>query len=76
MSSAVRAAFSEAVLAVPVSGLQRLWNSKIQEGVAPPPVKPSDKDVVQYVASTKGAIGYVSAGAAMHAGVKAMSIVD
>ena len=63
MSSPLRAAFSEAVLQTPVDGVRRLWQDKISEGVEPPPVKASDQAVVDFVSSTKGAIGYVSADA-------------
>ena len=40
-------------------------SDEIKKGVTPPPVKASDADVIAYVASTRGAIGYVSAGAAV-----------
>ena len=32
----------------------------MSEGVTPPPVKPTDEDIIAFVASTQGAIGYVS----------------
>jgi ABC-type phosphate transport system substrate-binding protein len=76
MSSPLRAAFSEAVLKTPLDGVRRLWQSKISEGVEPPPVKVSDQAVLAFVSSTKGAIGYVSATAAVPAGVKTMVVVD
>jgi ABC-type phosphate transport system substrate-binding protein len=76
MSSPLRAAFSEAVLQTPIDGVRRLWQGKISEGVKPPPVKASDQAVVDYVSSTRGAIGYVSATVAVPAGVRTMAIVD
>jgi len=76
MSSPVRAAFTAAVLEVPFNGIQRFWNDEIKKGVQPPPVMPSDQDVIAYVASTPGAIGYVSANVAVPEAVKAMQIVD
>jgi ABC-type phosphate transport system substrate-binding protein len=76
MSSPLRTAFTAAVLDVPPSGIQRFWSDEIKKGVQPPPVKSSDEDVIAYVASTPGAIGYVSAGAALPAGVKRMAITD
>jgi ABC-type phosphate transport system substrate-binding protein len=76
MSSPVRAQFTAAVLGVFFNGLQRFWSDQIKDGVQPPPVKTSDEDVIAYVASTQGAIGYVSAGAALPAGVKVMKLGD
>jgi len=76
MSSPVRAAFTAAVLDVPFGRIQRFWSDAIKKGVQPPPVKSSDQDVIAYVASTQGAIGYVSPGVALPAGVKTMALVD
>jgi ABC-type phosphate transport system substrate-binding protein len=76
MSSPLRAAFSEAVLEIPVAGVRRLWQGKISEGVEPPPVKASDQAVLDFVKSTKGAIGYVSADVAVPPDVKKMVIID
>ena len=76
MSSPVRVGFTEAVLGMPISKVQNFWNDEIKKGIKPPPVKSSDQDVIAYVASTRGAIGYVSAGAAVPDTVKTMQIVD
>jgi ABC-type phosphate transport system substrate-binding protein len=76
MNSPVRAVFTEAVLDMPSSKAQRFWNDEIKKGVKPPPVKSSDQDVIAYVASTRGAIGYVSAGVAVPQSVKPMQITD
>jgi len=76
MSSPLRAVFSEAVLQTPIDGVRRLWQGKISEGVQPPPVRASDREVVEFVSSTRGAIGYVSSTVAMPAGVKAMTIIE
>lgn len=76
MSSPVRAAFTAAVLDVPVDGIQRFWSDEISKGVQPPPVKSSDADVIAYVASTRGAIGYVSATTAVPQAVKAMRVAE
>ena len=76
MSSPVRAAFTAAVLDVPFDGIQRYWSDEIKKGTRPPPVKSSDQDVIAYVASTQGAIGYVSPGVALPDGVKTMALVD
>jgi ABC-type phosphate transport system substrate-binding protein len=76
MNSPLRAAFTEAVLDVPYTGLQRFWSNEIKNGTEPPPVKSSDADVIAYVASTPGAIGYVSADAAVPESVKAMRVAE
>jgi ABC-type phosphate transport system substrate-binding protein len=76
MSSPLRADFTTAVLDMPVNGLQRYWSQEIENGVQPPPVKGSDQEVIAYVASTPGAIGYVSAGVALPEGVKTMTLVE
>jgi hypothetical protein len=39
-------------------------------------VKGSDEEVLVYVAKTKGAVGYVSAGATLPSDVKAVSVID
>ena len=76
MSSSVRVVFTEAVLDMPLNKVKKFWNDEIKKGVNPPPVKSSDEDVIAYVSSNPGAIGYVSAGAAVPGTVKAMQIVD
>jgi ABC-type phosphate transport system substrate-binding protein len=76
LSSPLRAAFTAAVLDMPVNGAQRYWSDAIKKGVQPPPVKTSDADVIAYVASTPGAIGYVSPGAPVPEAVKIMKVVD
>lgn len=76
MSSRLRADFTTAVLGMPVNGLQRYWSDEIEKGVQPPPVKGSDEEIIAYVASTPGAIGYVSAGSALPEDVKLMTLVE
>jgi len=76
MNSPLRAAFSEAVLQIPVAGVRRFWQGKISEGVEPPPVKASDQAVLDYVKSTIGAIGYISADLPVPADVKTMAVID
>jgi ABC-type phosphate transport system substrate-binding protein len=76
MRSSVREAFTHAVLAKRVESMAFLWAAKINKGVTPPPVKSSDADVIHYVASTEGAIGYVSASTPVPPGVKALKVVD
>lgn len=76
LSSPLRAAFSNDVLETPIDGITAIWHQKMRNGVTPPPVKSSDEDVIDYVASTKGAIGYVSRTAALPTTVKPVDIVD
>jgi ABC-type phosphate transport system substrate-binding protein len=76
LKSPVRAAFSNVVLKTPVEGISSLWHKKMIRGITPPPVKSSDEDVVAYVAKNRGAIGYVSVGAALPTTVKSINIVD
>jgi ABC-type phosphate transport system substrate-binding protein len=76
MRSPVRALFTEQVLSQPFEGIEFYWADMIRKGVVPPPVKKSDAEVIEYVARTKGAIGYVSLGAVVPAAVKTVSIID
>lgn len=73
-SSAVRAAFSKAVIGRPVSAVESYWQQQIFSGKdVPPSTKASDDEVIAYVKATPGAIGYVSAGAST-AGVKVVDV--
>ena len=78
--SPVRAAFSRDVLAVEgldkISAVEGFWRQQIFSGRGTPPaIKASDADVLQFVASTPGAIGYVSDSASV-AGVKTIAVQD
>lgn len=73
-SAAVRDAFSKKVVGRPVGAVQQYWQQKIfSGGDVPPATKASDKDVLDFVRSTPGAIGYVSAGSATD-GVKVLAL--
>lgn len=73
-SAAVREAFSRKVVGRPVGAVQQYWQQKIfSGGDVPPATKASDKEVVDFVRSTPGAIGYVAAGAATE-GVKVVAL--
>ncbi len=72
--SPVRAQFSTAVVGRPVAAVETYWQQQIFAGKeVPPPAKGSDDEVLAFVRSTPGAIGYVSAGAAT-AGVKVITV--
>jgi len=55
---------------------QGFWHKQMASGVAPPPVKSSDEEVLSYVASTPGAIGYVSSGVSLPSGVRTIIVID
>jgi ABC-type phosphate transport system substrate-binding protein len=75
--SDVRAAFTRDVLKDSLQGIQANWMRRIAEGRGmPPPVKPSDSEVLAFVAGNPGALGYVSASTALPSGVKAVAITD
>jgi ABC-type phosphate transport system substrate-binding protein len=73
-TSAVRAAFSKAVLGRAVSAVESYWQQQIFSGKdVPPSSKASDEEVIAFVKSNPGGIGYVSAGAST-AGVKVIDV--
>lgn len=72
--SDVRAVFSKKVLGKSVGAMRSYWQQQIFSGRGvPPPELRSDSEVIAYVQRNPGAIGYVSAGAALR-GVKAIEI--
>lgn len=75
-SAAAREAFSTAVHGKSVSAVHAFWQQQIFSGRAVPPAeKASDEQVVAFVRATPGAVGYVSAGAALSAGVRRVQVV-
>lgn len=71
-TSPVRIAFDKSVLGKSVSAVETFWQQQIFSGKdVPPAAKTSDDEVVAFVKSTPGGIGYVS-GAAATAGVKVL----
>ena len=74
-SAAVRDAVSKAIHGRPASAIASYWQQQIFAGKeVPPPEKGSDADVLAFVRANPGAIGYVSAGTDLGAGVKAVPI--
>jgi ABC-type phosphate transport system substrate-binding protein len=74
VASAARAAFSKAILGRPAQAMNEFWQQQIFSGAdVPPPAKPTDDAVVEFVAKTPGAIGYVSSAAATP-GVKVIAV--
>lgn len=74
-TSPVRAAFSEAILGMPVAGVQAHWLRSINTGGSRPPVtKRADEDVIAFVASEPGGVGYVAEATAVPETVKAVVV--
>lgn len=61
LTSPVRLEFIKSVLGYSALAVQQYWVSQITKGSLPPPVKKSEEEVIAFVASKPGAIGYVSA---------------
>ncbi|MDE2086029.1 MAG: hypothetical protein KGK06_07035 [Xanthomonadaceae bacterium] len=57
----LRGAFARAILRMDDNQLQDYWDKQYFQGVSPPYVLASPDAVVQFVAKTPGAIGYVAA---------------
>jgi hypothetical protein len=78
-TSATRLSFSRAMLGRTPRELTEYFNDLYFHGTRPPPVLESDEAVLLYVARTRGAVGYVSAGALAGdggAGVKVLLTFD
>jgi ABC-type phosphate transport system substrate-binding protein len=75
--SPVRLAFTRAVLGFQQpSAVESYWQQQAFSGRATPPVvKASDAEVMAYVATRPGAVGYVSAGTTLLA-VRALTVVE
>ena len=76
MRSSVRKSFSADVLQQGIVEVQVYWHRRMAAGVTPPPVKTTDEEIVSFVASTPGAIGYVSAAMPLPDSVKAVEITN
>lgn len=75
--SPVRQAFTTSVLGRSMGEIQRYWQDRVAaERVFPPPIKSTDEEVLQFVAATPGAVGYVGADTAVPESVKVISVVD
>lgn len=75
--SPLREAFSQRVHGQPLAAVMKFWMRQITEGRGvPPPVKASDADVIAYVSSKRGAVGYVAAETPLPATVRVLQIAD
>jgi len=77
LKSEVRVEFTESVLGLSSMAVMSYWQQQLlRGGERPPTVKRSDAEVIEFVASTRGAIGYVSERATSLEGVKVLKVVD
>jgi ABC-type phosphate transport system substrate-binding protein len=74
--SAIRRSFSGDVLLQGIPEVQVYWQRRMAQGVTPPPVRATDEEVVAFVASTPGAIGYVSPAVVLPETVKTIELAD
>src|SRR5260221_2667872 len=73
-TSPVRAAFSQTVLGMSVVSVRMYWTRTMVSDHFPPMVRSSDEDVIAFVASRTGAVGYVSADVALPDTVHAVAV--
>ena len=62
-TSPVRAAFSQAVLGMSILAVRQHWTRSISSGRVPPMARSTDEDVIAFVSTRAGGVGYVSADA-------------
>lgn len=75
--SPARVAFSRTVQGQTVRALKTYWQQRIFSGdESPPPERVTDSDVLTYVRSNSGAIGYVTEGTDLGQGVKALVVTE
>jgi ABC-type phosphate transport system substrate-binding protein len=73
----VRRAFTTSVLGRSMGEIQRYWQDRVAaDRVFPPPIKSSDDEVLGFVASTPGSVGYVGPDVVIPEGVKVISVMD
>ena len=77
LGNPVRDAFTERVHGKSARAIGSYWQQQIFSGRdVPPPERKSDEEVLDYVRSNAGAVGYVAAGTKLGAGVKAIAISE
>ncbi len=75
--SPARAVFARDIQGQTVKSLKTYWQQRIFSGdESPPPERVTDSDVLTYVRSNSGAIGYVLEGTDLGAGVKVLVITE
>ena len=76
-SADVRESFTRSVHGKSISAIKSFWQRMIFSGRdVPPDELESDTEVIAAVAGDEGAVGYVSAGAELTEGVKAIDVTD
>ena len=76
LRSPLRMSFTADVLQRDLMEVQIYWQREIASGHVPPPVKASDEEILSFVASTPGAIGYVSPGTRLPDTVREVAVVN
>lgn len=71
---AVRQAFSEQIVGMPVEAVKNHWMRIGSTGPRPPLTKASDEDVIAFVAAEQGGVGYVSLTTPLPATVREISV--
>jgi ABC-type phosphate transport system substrate-binding protein len=61
-TSPVREAFSQSVLGMPTDAVRQYWGRAMAAGLVPPLAKKTDEEIVEYVATHPGSVGYVATG--------------
>jgi ABC-type phosphate transport system substrate-binding protein len=75
VSAIARRKFSDSVHQMDVPSIKSYWQELVFSGRGePPPERPSDADIVEYVRANKGAIGYVAI-APNTPGVKVLAVI-
>lgn len=76
-TSAVRAAFSREILGRSLDGVLHYWQQQVLSGRSTPPrVRQSEEDLLAFIASTPGGIGYVAVDTPVPAGVRVVTLAD
>jgi ABC-type phosphate transport system substrate-binding protein len=73
-TSPVRAAFSQTVLGMSILSVRQYWTRSIASGHVPPMSRSTDEDVIAFVSSRTGGVGYVSADAILPDTVRALAV--
>jgi ABC-type phosphate transport system substrate-binding protein len=72
--SPARAALSKQILGRSIDAVVHYWQQQMYSGRGTPPPVKSEEEVLAFVASTPGAIGYVGVDSALPTGVRALQL--
>jgi ABC-type phosphate transport system substrate-binding protein len=77
LASPLRSAFSRKVLSLSIGEVRDFWMKQtLSGGDVPPPVRASEREVLDFVKSEAGGIGYVTADSTLPAEVKAVKVTQ